>query len=494
MAWKLFSSSMLVYTIACLVAAASAVASGVDSWSQSALTKSVALHGTVARYEWQVTAAPSEAALRAASTTPYLMYLSIKEHEALSDIQAVLQGVSGSAKPEPLAVEFRGPVTDVPDTVAYAVLVPSSVLEAGVDVQLAVVASLLHITSPRPREMPQGEQQLMYWEGDVVPRSPYTTSSAKVLVHAGDEIRSYEPEHLGAIVGQALVFELGAVVPPLDAQTRVVQQGSVHYAYGRPVASLTKYERHVEVSHWGDNMATEDHFALRNDGPRLKGHFSRAQYMLEKFRLTGQSTAAQIATLPLPLPGVAMDVYYVDVVGNVSTSTLAKSPPVAQMPRRLDVRPRYPLMGGWNYSFVVGWNERLSTSGLARVHPTHPSRTRIAVPFLMAPGNMAVDHAKLRVVLPEGATDIQVTLPFHVDSMTTDVYPTYLDSTGRPSVVLERSRCTSAQAQYVYIDYTLSVAAHLRKPLVVACVTLLLFAVAAFVRRQFVPIKAVKVA
>lgn len=41
----------------------------------------------------------------------------------------------------------------------------------------------------------------------------------------------------------------------------------VHYTHTSPVVSIVESERHVEVSHWGDNLAVEDQLWLRNDGP-----------------------------------------------------------------------------------------------------------------------------------------------------------------------------------------------------------------------------------
>lgn len=47
-----------------------------------------------------------------------------------------------------------------------------------------------------------------------------------------------------------------------------VSQAKVHFVHDIPVVSIVTLDRHVEVSHWGDNLATEDRIWLRNDGPK----------------------------------------------------------------------------------------------------------------------------------------------------------------------------------------------------------------------------------
>ena len=123
-----------------------------------------------------------------------------------------------------------------------------------------------------------------------------------------------------------------------------------------------------------------------------------------------------------------------DATGNVSTSNLKASPKAAGAPRRLDIRPRYPVLGGWNYTFTVGWNERMSKSGIARFNPAKPWRTRIAVPFLISPKTASIESATLTISLPEGAQDIKVFLPFKVDNVHTSRHPSYLDTVGRPTI------------------------------------------------------------
>ena len=143
---------------------------------------------------------------------------------------------------------------------------------------------------------------------------------------------------------------------------------------------------------------------------RLKGHFSRLAHQQSRFHA---GTPAQVFTnLALRLPPTAHSPYYYDTIGNVSTShfrqgstpaTAALSSKVRTSPRTVDgvleLKPRYPLLGGWNYTFTIGYDMPLGDA--LRVESN--GRKVLGVPFLTAVRDMIVDDAELHVVLPEGA-------------------------------------------------------------------------------------------
>ena len=170
------------------------------------------------------------------------------------------------------------------------------------------------------------------------------------MVRIPDQILSYSPKALAERKGKNIFFGPYQNLPPFTPGM-ALEQGSVHYQYPKAVATFVEFKRHVEVSHWGDNLAMEDNIWLRNDGPLLKGHFSRFEHMKSLVMDPKFEVASQIHQLPIMLPPGAKDVYYVDAVGNVTTSNLG--PAVPGMHRRLDVKPRYPILGGWNYTCLL---------------------------------------------------------------------------------------------------------------------------------------------
>ena len=66
------------------------------------------------------------------------------------------------------------------------------------------------------------------------------------------------------------------------------------------------------------------------------------------------------------LPAAAADVYYRDEIGNISTSNLLALDESVE----LEIRPRFPLFGGWQTRYYIGYNvpsyEYLFSKGLFR--------------------------------------------------------------------------------------------------------------------------------
>ena len=52
------------------------------------------------------------------------------------------------------------------------------------------------------------------------------------------------------------------------------------------------------------------------------------------------------------LPASARDVYYRDEIGNISTSNLKELDDMVE----LELRPRFPLFGGWKTQYTIGYN------------------------------------------------------------------------------------------------------------------------------------------
>ncbi|WFD31611.1 dolichyl-diphosphooligosaccharide--protein glycosyltransferase subunit 1 [Malassezia sp. CBS 17886] len=466
------------------------VVSAAQGWVQESVTKSIDLGGSVSISTSVIEAAPAgDFVAGDGANVPFLLYYSRTEANGLSYVRASVRAAADAPDTRkesvPAEATVLGTLPDDPDTIAYEVLLPRSLIGPREPITMRIATGFLHQAEPLPREVPQGEPQYLTWTGDIALRSPYTTRSGTVVVRTPSlKILSYTETDQVSRSGRSITYGPYKEVPVHTGATPVLT-GRVHYEYQKAVAAFVRFDRHVEVSHWGDNMATADSILLRNDGAKLKGHFNRASYMQRMMVHQMPDTPGILHVLPYMVPGAAEDVYYVDSVGNVSTSEFGPAPHRGTLPRRLDLRPRYPLLGGWNYSFTVGWNEPLESQGIARrVSAAGALRVRVAVPFLAAPNGVAVDHARLRVVLPEGAADVSVSLPFEMDSEEIINYPLYLDTIGRTAVVLERAKCTSRHQGIVYIDYSLPLLQHLRKPLAVSVAALLVFAAAFLLRRQ----------
>ncbi|KAA0201921.1 hypothetical protein HAZT_HAZT011980, partial [Hyalella azteca] len=119
----------------------------------------------------------------------------------------------------------------------------------------------------------------------------------------------------------------------------------VHYETSSSFLTITNLERVLEVSHWG-NIAVEETIDLLHTGAKLKGPFSRYDYQRDHNAHTNVKSFRTI------LPASARDVYYRDEIGNISTSNLR----VRDDSVEVDLRPRFPLFGGWKTHYKLGYN------------------------------------------------------------------------------------------------------------------------------------------
>ena len=135
----------------------------------------------------------------------------------------------------------------------------------------------------------------------------------------------------------------------------------------------------------------------------MSGQFSRLEHQSQAFY---KKAAPHVLTgLTLHLPAGIRDAYYYDLVGNVSTSRLRTVPSVPKnSPTNrysvLDLKPRYPLLGGWNYSFTLGWDSPLADSaGWDAKH----ERYLVGIPVMTLIPGAVIDEAEVKIILPEGA-------------------------------------------------------------------------------------------
>ena len=69
----------------------------------------------------------------------------------------------------------------------------------------------------------------------------------------------------------------------------------------------------------------------------------------------------------------------------------------------LELKPRYPIFGGWSFPFRIGWDADLKDF----VRATGGEGYVLKVPFLEGPKmgeGVSYEKVTLRVILPEGAT------------------------------------------------------------------------------------------
>lgn len=139
----------------------------------------------------------------------------------------------------------------------------------------------------------------------------------------------------------------------------------------------------------------------------MRGHFSRLEHQSQAY--FNRRAPHVLSALTLYLPSGIRDTYYYDLIGNVSTSKLRTAPPVPKNRQGtqfsiLELRPRYPLLGGWNYSFTLGWDSPLENSAS---YDKSTDRYIVEVPIMTPVVGAVINEEVLKVILPEGATWVQ---------------------------------------------------------------------------------------
>lgn len=165
-------------------------------------------------------------------------------------------------------------------------------------------------------------------------------------------------------------------------------------------------KREVEVSHWG-NIAIEELYELQHAGAKLKGGFSRFDYQMKR---TAQSPSFR--GLTATLPGKANNIYYRDQIGNISTSDMKTD---ADGDLQLEIQTRFPMFGGWKTQFYLGYS--IPTENALFVDSD--GKYNLKFDFFTVFNDVWVEEMEIKVILPEGSTDISVNVPYEVEQSST---------------------------------------------------------------------------
>lgn len=135
-----------------------------------------------------------------------------------------------------------------------------------------------------------------------------------------------------------------------------------------------------------------------NRAAGLKGHFNRVMFQQAAYY---NPPSVAMRAIWVPLMPDARDAYYIDDIGNVSTSAFTRGDG-RNKAAILDLKPRYPVFGDWKFKFKIGWDRELSGAvRKLKEGDTHVLR----VPFLEGPKEregVEYDRVVSRFILPEG--------------------------------------------------------------------------------------------
>ncbi|XP_075852052.1 dolichyl-diphosphooligosaccharide--protein glycosyltransferase subunit 1 [Microcebus murinus] len=341
-------------------------------------------------------------------------------------------------------------------------------LDPGSRVSLVVEAVYTHALRPYPTHITQAEKQFVVFEGNHYFYSPYPTATQTTRVRLGSRnVESYS--RLGNPARSDDVLDYG---PFRDVPAFSQAVLRAHFENNSPFLTVTGLARAIEVSHWG-NVAVEESVWLRHSGAALKGPFSRYDYQRQP-----DSGAASVRAFKTILPAAAQDVYYRDEIGNVSTSHLHVLDDSVEM----EIRPRFPLFGGWKTHYVIGYNLP-SYEYLYCLGDQYALKMRFVDHVF---DEQVIDSLTVKIILPEGAKNIQIDSPYDIVRAPDELHYTYLDTFGRPVIVAYKNNLVEQHIQDIVVHYTFNKVLMLQEPLlVVAAFYVLFFTVIVYVRLDF---------
>jgi len=138
-------------------------------------------------------------------------------------------------------------------------------------------------------------------------------------------------------------IQYAGVQENVEAQTW--QQFQVMFEDPQPHVILNEATRRIAVSHWG-NIKVDEHFRIENIGPKVKGKFSR--YDMDVLK-GGKNCLRKLSS---EYPYYIKGLYIGDYIGNISSSHAFRSTSAVE----LDLKPRYPICGGWQNDWNQGYN------------------------------------------------------------------------------------------------------------------------------------------
>lgn len=129
----------------------------------------------------------------------------------------------------------------------------------------------------------------------------------------------------------------------------------------------------------------------------------------------------------------------------------------------LDLRPRFPLFGGWKTHYTIGYNvpsfEYLFHSGDQFV-----LKMRVIDHVF---DDMVIEKATVKIILPEGSNNIKLIPPYSVSRSSDQVHYTYLDTVGRPVIVFSKENLVENHIADFNLKYTFSKMLMIQEPLLI---------------------------
>ncbi|XP_053672599.1 dolichyl-diphosphooligosaccharide--protein glycosyltransferase subunit 1 [Anopheles nili] len=431
--------TFFLYVVATVVAGAFVHAAIDMEIENRAVDRTIDLTSQLVKISYKIT-------LEHKSKQPISSYLFLVP-EADRDRLAFISAKDASKK------ELKLTETTTPKGVTFSMTLPAGASSPVVYIETVFTKSL----KPFPSAIAQTDRQLVQYFGNVYFYSPYPTVTQKTTVHLSSRnVESFTQFKPSAQADSTISYG------PYDNVAAFSHEAmTVHFENYTPFLTVTRLERTIELSHWG-NIAVEETLDIVHSGATLKGAFSRYDY--QKDTRSNQPSVKSYKTL---LPASATGVYYRDTNGNISTSALRTLKDAVE----LDLRPRFPLFGGWRTHYTLGYNVP-SFEYLFQNGDNFLLKMRVVDHIF---DDMVVDEVVTKIILPEGVNNIKLIAPYSIQRQPDSLHYTYLDTFGRPVVTFSKRNVVENHINDFNLKYNFSRVMMLQEPLLVVGFLYVLF-------------------
>lgn len=137
----------------------------------------------------------------------------------------------------------------------------------------------------------------------------------------------------------------------------------------------------------------------------------------------------------------------------------------------LDLRPRFPLFGGWRTHYTLGYNVP-SFEYLFNTDDQFLLKLRLIDHIH---DGMHIDEAVVRIILPEGCHSLKLITPYAVQRQGDSLHYTYLDTFGRPVVEFSKRNLVEQHISDFNLKYQFSRVLMVQEPLLIVGFLYVLF-------------------
>ncbi|CAF0736195.1 unnamed protein product [Adineta ricciae] len=392
-------------------------------------------------------------------TKPARYYDYYVEPQHVKDVAYVGAIVKGKNSDDQGALPIKQENTDKTKGTMYRIELPHD-LRPSQTLTLEIEVVHVHALRMYPAEITQSERQLVLYKTNAYYYSKYSTETQKTRVTLPtDRAESYTQTPKPVSKSEQVITYGTYADLPAYSQNEIV----LHYENNNAFLTVNNFQRWIEVSHWG-NIAVEETVDMYHSGAKLVGPFSRLDFQRR------QDSLSAVKSFKMSLPASARDIYYRDEIGNVSTSNVREMNDQVE----LELRPRFPLYGGWNTHYVIGYNVP-SYQYLFNRGNQYILKMRLIDHVY---DDQLLEQVTVKIVLPEHAHNIEFYPPIYdsnVKRLPNEKHYTYLDTVGRPVIVITKHNALFQHIQDFEIHYTFEKIMLLHEPMLIVVSLFALF-------------------